>query len=183
MSITYARAVRGTVTLTDGTTIEIEGDDANRVWVGHNFVNRMGRKNIAVIGGRNEMERWRQRQVIEWLAAHERPELPRVLIVGDSIRMRLNDCTGYGLYAYKELLDSWNISHIPHNTGGSGGVRSFIEDWLTSRPDVVHLHAGLHDLTLTPHGEGGPKHVSPTPTGTTSSSSSTVSARRPPSST
>ncbi len=159
--MTHPRALRARLTLGDGSTVEVAGEDAHRLYLGHNFIARMGQKRLGVIGGRNEFERWRQQQVLDWLAEHERPELPRVLIIGDSIRMRLNDCTGYGLYAYKLLLGDWNISHIPHNTGGSKAVRGHIDDWLSSRPDVVHLHAGLHDLAVTSRGEGGPKHVSP----------------------
>jgi hypothetical protein len=155
------RAVAATIRLTDGNTVEVGPDDAYRMYLGHNYVTRMGQKRLRVLGGRNEFERWRQHQVTSWLAKHEDPDLPRVLIAGDSIRMRLNDCTGYGLYAYKLLLGRWNITHVPHNTGGSAGIRDFIEDWMVSRPDVVHFHAGLHDLAMRPAGGGGPKHNSP----------------------
>ena len=64
--------------------------------------------------------------------------------------MRQADVTGYGLHAYRRLIDEFNISHIPHNTENSGLVLHFIDDWLQCRPDIVHLNAGLHDLSTAP---------------------------------
>jgi hypothetical protein len=158
--MTGVRALQATLRFTDGRTTSVSGDDAHRLYLGHNFAPGMGDKRLRVIGGRDEFERALQRRTLEWLERRERPSRPRVLIVGDSIRMRISDCSGYGLYAYKLLASSWNISHIPHNTGGSKTVCVFIDDWLGCRPDVVHLHVGLHDLATTPWGKG-PEHVSP----------------------
>lgn len=105
-------------------------------------------KRLALLGGRDEFERARQKKIIDWLRSRESPGRPRVLIIGDSIRMRQADTSGYGVHAYRLLIDRFNLTHIPHNCGGTVGVMAQLDDWLSCRPDVVHLNAGLHDLAF-----------------------------------
>lgn len=107
-------------------------------------------KLLHVLGGRNEFEISRQKKIVDWLEAKEKPGCKRVLIIGDSIRMRLNDTTGYGIYAYQNLIEKFNLTHIPHNTGGTNSVLQFIKNWLSCKPDIVHINAGLHDLAFDP---------------------------------
>jgi hypothetical protein len=97
-------------------------------------------------GGRSEFEIDRQRQIIGWLHQNSRPDLLSVMIIGDSIRMRIADSTGYGLHAYRHLIGKANLLHVPHNCGGTSVHRSWLENWLQLRPDIVHINAGLHDL-------------------------------------
>lgn len=107
-------------------------------------------KRLRVIGGRNEFERALQLKILRWLEANEAPGRRRVLLIGDSIRMRQADGTGYGLHAYRHLIGTFNLSHISHNTENSGLVRRYIDDWMLCKPDVVHVNAGLHDLSTAP---------------------------------
>lgn len=102
-------------------------------------------KTLESIGGRNEFERWTQKKIIDW-AENERIGRKRVLLIGDSIRMRIANATGYVMYAYRRLIDHFNITHIPHNTGGTKVVLIFLDNWLSCKPDIVHVNAGLHDL-------------------------------------
>ncbi|NNF43086.1 MAG: hypothetical protein HKN62_08555 [Phycisphaerales bacterium] len=116
------------------------------------FANRstVETKRLRTVGGRTEFERDRQMKILRWLSDRERPGRPRVLLIGDSIRMRQADTTGYGLHAYRALVNDYNLSHISHNTENSGLVRELIDDWLQCAPDVVHYNAGLHDLSRHP---------------------------------
>jgi len=107
-------------------------------------------KLLYVLGGRNEFEISRQKKIVDWLEGKEKPGRKRVLIIGDSIRMRLNNSTGYGMYAYRNLIEKFNLTHIPHNTGGTNSVLQFIKNWLSCKPDIVHINAGLHDLAFDP---------------------------------
>lgn len=109
-------------------------------------------KTIHEVGGKTEFERYTQRQIIAWLKSHERPGLKRVLLIGDSIRMRQSSSTGYCRPAYRRMLGKVNLSHIPHNCGGSLAVVHNLPDWLSCEPDFVHINAGLHDLAYYPHG-------------------------------
>lgn len=109
-------------------------------------------KSLTIPGGRNEFETSRQKQIIEWLQRNEKPGRKRVLFIGDSVFMRLQSTTGYCLHAYQNLIDHFNITHIPHHIGGSKSVLMSIDEWLACRPDVVHFNTGLHDLTLHPSG-------------------------------
>lgn len=75
-------------------------------------------------------------------AAQEKP-LPRVVLVGDSIRI------GYAPLVAK-LLDGKAIVVSPKPNGeDSGNVLRNLEEWVVKeKPDVVHINAGLHDLKL-----------------------------------
>ncbi|RPI51771.1 MAG: SGNH/GDSL hydrolase family protein [Acidobacteria bacterium] len=75
-------------------------------------------------------------------AAQEKP-LPKVVLVGDSIRI------GYAPLVAK-LLDGKAIVISPKPNGeDSGNVLRNLEEWVVrEKPDVVHINAGLHDLKL-----------------------------------
>jgi len=75
-------------------------------------------------------------------AAQEKP-LPRVVLIGDSIRI------GYTPFVVK-LLDGKAIVISPNPNGeDSGNVLRNLDEWvLKEKPDVVHINAGLHDLKL-----------------------------------
>lgn len=76
-------------------------------------------------------------------AAAQEKHLPRVVLVGDSIRI------GYAPFVAK-LLDGKAIVVSPNPNGqDSGNVLRNLEEWvIKERPDVVHINAGLHDLKL-----------------------------------
>lgn len=159
--MSHARAVAATVTFSDGHETEIAAEDAARLYFAHTFQkptpNALGR-----VAGKSELERWLQHRIVTWLERHEIEGRQRALIIGDSIRHRPNTGTGYGLHAYRRLLDTCNLTHIPHNAGGTKPVLAFLDDWLTCAPDVVHVNAGLHDLSRTPNWRsGGPVYTTP----------------------
>jgi lysophospholipase L1-like esterase len=76
-------------------------------------------------------------------AAAQEKRLPRVVLVGDSIRI------GYAPFVAK-LLEGKAIVVSPNTNGqDSGNVLRNLEEWvIKERPDVVHFNAGLHDLKL-----------------------------------
>ncbi len=137
-----------TMQFSDGSTETLTRDEAVAVYLANRST--MPEKRLRIVGGRNEFERALQLHILQWLESQEQPIHPRVLIIGDSIRMRQADATGYGLHAYRHLVDDFNITHIPHNTENSGLVLHFIEDWLQDSPAIVHFNAGLHDLATVP---------------------------------
>ena len=76
-------------------------------------------------------------------AAAQEKRLPRVVLLGDSIRI------GYAPFVTK-LLDGKAVVISPSPNGqDSGNVLRNLEEWvLKESPDVVHFNAGLHDLKL-----------------------------------
>lgn len=158
--MSYITAESATIRRKDGSTRHLEGQAAQALYL-HRNTHGQGYKRLCLLGGRNEFERSRQEQIIDRLAEAERPGRKRVLLIGDSIRMRIRDTTGYGLHAYDRLIDHFNLTHIPHNTGGTIAVLNHLEDWLSCRPDIVHVNAGLHDLATAPR--GAPPHPSHQP--------------------
>lgn len=134
--------------LSDGSTEQLSREEAIALYLANRST--VPTKNLRIVGGRNEFERARQLKILKWLDSNEKPGRQRVLLIGDSIRMRQSDATGYGLHAYRELIKHFNISHISHNTANSGVVLEYINDWLQCRPEVVHFNAGLHDLSTMP---------------------------------
>jgi lysophospholipase L1-like esterase len=75
-------------------------------------------------------------------AAQEKP-LPRVVLVGDSIRI------GYAPLVAKRLTGKAVIVSAKPNGEDSGNVLRNLEEWvINERPDIVHFNAGLHDLKL-----------------------------------
>jgi lysophospholipase L1-like esterase len=81
--------------------------------------------------------------LVSSVAAQENP-LPKVVLVGDSIRM------GYAPLVTKRLNGKAIIVSAKSNGEDSGNVLRNLEEWvLKEQPDVVHINAGLHDLKLT----------------------------------
>jgi lysophospholipase L1-like esterase len=71
------------------------------------------------------------------------PELPRVLLIGDSIRL------GYAPLVAKRLQGRAVVLSPADNGGDSGNVLKNLERWaVEQKPDVVHFNCGLHDLKL-----------------------------------
>ncbi len=70
-------------------------------------------------------------------------ELPRVVLIGDSIRL------GYAPIVAKKLEGRAQVISVEQNGGDSRRVRANLEQWaLAVRPAIVHFNAGLHDLKL-----------------------------------
>lgn len=75
------------------------------------------------------------------------PDLPRVLIIGDSISI------GYTLPARALLEGKANVHRIPQNGGPTTNGLANIEKWLGEGPwKVIHFNWGLHDLKFMPEG-------------------------------
>ena len=69
------------------------------------------------------------------------PGLPRVVLVGDSIRL------GYAPEVAERLAGKAVVISPPENGGDSANVLAHLDEWvLRQKPDVVHLNCGLHDL-------------------------------------
>ncbi len=72
-----------------------------------------------------------------------KPELPRVVLIGDSIRL------GYAPVVRQLLAGKAIVISQEANGGDSANVLRNLENWVVrENPDVVHLNAGLHDLKL-----------------------------------
>lgn len=71
----------------------------------------------------------------------DRPGLPRVLLIGDSISI------GYTLFVRELLKDVANVHRIPENGGPTRNGVEKIDAWLgDGRWDAVHFNFGLHDI-------------------------------------
>lgn len=69
------------------------------------------------------------------------PNLPRVLLIGDSISI------GYTLPVRKMLAGKANVHRIPINGGDTARGLESIDEWLGDKPwDVIHFNWGLHDV-------------------------------------
>lgn len=78
-------------------------------------------------------------------AAQPQParQIPRVVLVGDSIRL------GYAPLVAERLAGRAEVVSAEANGGDSANVLKNLEEWVIGRkPDIVHLNAGLHDLKL-----------------------------------
>lgn len=81
----------------------------------------------------------------------DNPDLPRVLLIGDSISV------GYTVATRELLKDKANVHRIMTNGGPTIRGTQNIEKWLgKSKWDVIHFNWGLHDLKKT-----GGKHQVP----------------------
>ncbi len=70
-------------------------------------------------------------------------ELPKVVLLGDSIRL------GYAEAVSKKLGTIVEISSTKENGGDSSNVLKNLDVWvIKQQPAVVHLNAGLHDIKL-----------------------------------
>jgi WD40 repeat protein len=81
-------------------------------------------------------------------AVEDRPGLPRVLIIGDSISI------GYTQPVRDLLKDKANVHRIPANGGPTKNGVSNIDKWLgDGKWDVIHFNFGIHDLKFMPDGK------------------------------
>jgi lysophospholipase L1-like esterase len=72
------------------------------------------------------------------------PELPKVVLLGDSIR------AGYKDTVIKALDGKASVWTPKENCKSSVYTRENLAKWMEGqKPDVIHLNAGLHDLVLT----------------------------------
>ena len=77
----------------------------------------------------------------------ERPGLPRVLLIGDSISI------AYTFPVRSLLVDIANVQRVPRNGGSTVIGVSDLDDWLgTGKWDVIHVNFGLHDAKYTRFG-------------------------------
>ncbi|QDV71716.1 hypothetical protein Poly24_54550 [Rosistilla carotiformis] len=83
----------------------------------------------------------------------DRPGLPRVLLIGDSISI------GYTLPTRKLLADKANVHRIRANGGPTFRGLANIDKWLgDGNWDVIHFNWGIHDLK---HQADGTRQVEP----------------------
>jgi lysophospholipase L1-like esterase/dienelactone hydrolase len=69
--------------------------------------------------------------------------LPKVVLVGDSIRM------GYAPVVARLLAGKAIVISAEANGGDSANVRNHLQEWVVrEEPDIVHFNAGLHDLKV-----------------------------------
>ena len=70
--------------------------------------------------------------------------MPRVVLVGDSIRM------GYAPLVAKRLDGKAIVISAEPNGEDSSNVLRHLDEWvIKEQPDLVHINAGLHDLKRT----------------------------------
>src|SRR6185437_11525756 len=70
-----------------------------------------------------------------------KPELPKVALIGDSIRL------GYAPLVAKRLAGQAIVFSPAANGGDSDNVLKHLEEWvIREKPDIIHLNCGLHDL-------------------------------------
>jgi lysophospholipase L1-like esterase len=70
-------------------------------------------------------------------------ELPKVVLVGDSIRL------GYAPLVAKRLEGKARVVSVEANGGDSANVLKHLDEWvIAEKPAVVHFNCGLHDLKL-----------------------------------
>jgi dienelactone hydrolase/lysophospholipase L1-like esterase len=75
--------------------------------------------------------------------AAPKKDLPRVVLIGDSIRL------GYAPLVAKLLEGKAVVVSVKDNGGDSANVLKHLDEWvLREKADVVHLNCGLHDLKL-----------------------------------
>jgi hypothetical protein len=69
------------------------------------------------------------------------PDLPRVLLIGDSISM------GYTVPVREGLKGKANVHRIPENGSSTVTGLTKLDEWLgTGKWDIIHFNWGLHDL-------------------------------------
>jgi acyl-CoA thioesterase-1 len=73
----------------------------------------------------------------------DQPDLPRVLLIGDSISM------GYTIPVREALKGKANVHRPAENCGPTSRGVERLESWLGQGPwDVIHFNFGLHDLRI-----------------------------------
>ena len=86
-----------------------------------------------------------QSTIKKFLYSRRQLDVPHVMLIGDSIRMRRSG-SGYGTVVYNSLANVYDFEHIPHNTATASNVLSHLNGWLQRPLDIVLVNAGLHDL-------------------------------------
>ena len=77
-----------------------------------------------------------------WAAA-QKTDLPKVVLIGDSIRL------GYAPLVAKRLEGKAIILSVKANGGDSANVLKHLDEWASKpQPAVIHFNCGLHDLKL-----------------------------------
>lgn len=80
-----------------------------------------------------------------WDFVEDRPNLPRVLLIGDSVSR------AYTQTVRKELDGVANVHRAPANCGPTASGIKNIEVWLgTGKWDVIHFNFGIHDRNTAP---------------------------------
>ena len=70
-------------------------------------------------------------------------KLPKVVLIGDSIRM------GYAPFVIEAFKGKATVISNKANGGDSARVLANLDDWaISEQPDVVHFNCGLHDLKV-----------------------------------
>lgn len=153
----YQIPVRATITFANGVKRQVQNPLVTDLFLAFSAeTDSASGKTLQNLGGRSEFEKARQKKIIDWLAEKEVEGRKRVMIIGDSIRMRIANSTGYGLHAYHQLVGKANIIHVPHNCGGTNAVLAFLDNWLECKPDLIFINAGLHDLVFSLRAEQPP---------------------------
>ena len=74
-------------------------------------------------------------------AIQDKPDLPRVLLIGDSISI------GYTVPVRNLMKDKANVHRAPTNCGPTTKGLKELSKWIGDKPwDVIHFNWGLHDL-------------------------------------
>src|SRR5262245_56673006 len=76
------------------------------------------------------------------VAQQPKPALPKVLLIGDSIRL------GYAPLVAKKLAGVAEVVSLPEPIGDTTVVLKNLDAWLAGKPAVVHVNSGLHDLKV-----------------------------------
>ena len=77
------------------------------------------------------------------VAAAQDKSIPRVVLIGDSIRL------GYAPLVAKKLEGKAIVISAKPNGEDSANVLRHLDEWvINERPHVVHINAGLHDLKV-----------------------------------
>ncbi len=77
------------------------------------------------------------------LAQAQTSDLPRVVLLGDSIRL------GYAPLVAKRLEGKAVVVSVPENGGDSANLLRHLDAWVVrEKPAVVHVNCGLHDLKV-----------------------------------
>jgi len=72
-------------------------------------------------------------------SAEPKPSLPKVLLIGDSIRL------GYAPTVIDQLKGKATVFNPSANGGDSQNVIKHLDRWLADQPDIVHFNCGIHD--------------------------------------
>lgn len=75
-----------------------------------------------------------------WDFVHDKPDLPRILLIGDSVSI------GYTPIVRRELEGKANVHRAPRNCGGTQLAIKELSRWLGKKQwDLIHFNFGIHD--------------------------------------